>query len=142
MLRAIALSLIVLFQAGQATPPPTADAVKKAVDQIQGSWQIVTFNGQDAPAGTDARLTFTGDKYEQSTAGSVEERGTFKLNPATKPMSIDLMIAEGTDAGKLQLGLYEVNGETLSLSFAAPGDAVRPKTPADGVINVVLKKAK
>ena len=141
MLRVIALSLIVLLQAGQATPPPTADAVKKAVDQIQGSWQVVNFNGQDT-SGTDARLTFTGDKYEQSTAGSVEERGTFKLNPATKPMSIDLMIAEGSDAGKLQLGLYEITGETLSLSFAAPGDAVRPKTPADGVINVVLKKAK
>jgi len=141
MLRALALSLLVLFQTAQ-TAPPSADAVKKAVDQIQGTWQIVTFNGQDAPAGVDVHLTFTGDKYEQWANGTVEERGTFKVNPATKPASIDLSIAEGSDAGKLQLGLYEINGETLSISFSAPGDPVRPKTPADGVINVVLKKGK
>ena len=141
MLRALALSLLVLFQTAQ-TAPPSADAVKKAVDQIQGTWQIVTFNGQDVPAGVDMHMTFTAEKYELWTNGSVEERGSFKLNPATKPGGIDLMIAEGSDAGKLQLGLYEINGETLSISFSAPGDPVRPKTPADGVINVVLKKGK
>jgi uncharacterized protein (TIGR03067 family) len=141
MFRAIALSFLVLFHAGQTTPP-AADAAKKALDQIQGSWQIVTLNGQDAPAGTDFHLTFAADKYEQWVNGSVEERGTFKLNPTTKPMSIDLMIAEGSDAGKLQLGLYELATDTLSLAFAAPGDPVRPKTPADGAINAVLKKMK
>jgi uncharacterized protein (TIGR03067 family) len=141
MLRAIALSVVVLFQTAQ-TAPPSADAARKSLDQIQGTWQVATFNGQDAPAGVDVHLTFTGDKYEQWANGSMEERGTFKLNPAAKPMSIDLMIAEGSDAGKLQLGLYEIAGDTLSLSFSAPGDPVRPKTPADGVIVAVLKKGK
>lgn len=141
MLRAAALSLLVLFQTAQ-TAPPAADAVKKALDQIQGTWQVVTMNGQDVPAGVDVHLTFSGDKYEQSANGTVEERGAFKVNPATKPGSIDLMIAEGSDAGKLQLGLYEITGDTLSLSFSAPGDPVRPKTPADGAVIAMLKKGK
>ena len=87
-------------------------------------------------------LTFTGDKYEQWANGSADERGSFKVNPATKPASIDLMIAEGSDAGKLQLGVYEITGDTLSLTFSAPSDPVRPKTLADGAVVVTLKKGK
>ena len=64
------------------------------------------------------------------------------MNPATKPASIDLMIAEGSDAGKLQLGVYEINGDTLSLTFSAPSDPVRPKTLAEGAVVVILKKGK
>ena len=75
MFRAAALSLLVLFQSAQ-TAPPTADAAKKALDQIQGTWQVVTMNGQDAPAGVDVHLTFTEDKYEQWANGTAEERGS------------------------------------------------------------------
>ncbi len=142
MFRAILLGLLV-FQAAQTPPASSASAdVKKALDQLQGSWQIVTFNGQDAPPGFDSALVFTGDKYEQWTNGSVQERGSVKLDPSTKPMSIDLLIAEGDDAGKVQLGLAEVTADTLSLSFAAPGDPNRPKTPADGAVSAILKKKK
>jgi uncharacterized protein (TIGR03067 family) len=141
MFRAVALSLLVLFQSAQ-TAPPSADAAKKALDQMQGTWQVVTFNGQTAPEGVDVHLTFTGDKYEQWANGSADERGSFRVNPATKPASIDLMIAEGSDAGKLQLGVYEITGDTLSLTFSAPSDPVRPKTLADGAVVVTLKKGK
>ena len=141
MLRAAALSLLLLFQSAQ-TAPPTAEAAKKALDQIQGTWQVVTMNGQDAPARVDAHLTFTEDKYEQWANGTAEERGTFKVNPATKPASINLMIAEGSDAGKLQIGVYEINGDKLSLTFSAPSDPVRPKTLTDGAVVAILKKGK
>ena len=142
MLRAVLLGLLV-FQAAQTPPASSASAdVKKALDQLQGSWQIVTFNGQDAPPGLDASLVFTGDKYEQWANGSVQERGSIKLDPSTKPMSMDLLIAEGDDAGKVQLGLAEISGDTLSLSFATPGDPNRPKTPADAALSAILKKKK
>ena len=141
MLRAAALSLLLLFQAGQTAPPAPADA-KKAVDQIQGRWLAVTLNGQDLPNGVELYLVFTGDKYENWVNGSVDERGSIKLDPATKPASIDLVITEGNDAGKVQLGLMELNGDTLSLAFAAPGATTRPKTPADAEIVVILRKQK
>ncbi|HUL72721.1 MAG TPA: TIGR03067 domain-containing protein [Vicinamibacterales bacterium] len=140
MLRAAVLALL-MFQAAQ-TPPPAAGDAKKALDQIQGNWLIVSFNGQDVPAGNELYLVFTGEKYEQWVNGSVEERGTVKLDPSTKPMSIDLSIVEGNDAGKLQLGLIEVTGDTMNLSFAAPGVPTRPKTPDDAELYAVLKKKK
>jgi len=39
MMRTIAFAFLLLFQAAQTAPP--ADAAKKALDQIQGSWQAV-----------------------------------------------------------------------------------------------------
>jgi uncharacterized protein (TIGR03067 family) len=141
MLRAVLLSCLVLFQAAQTAPPAAADA-KKALDQFQGRWQVVTFNGQDIPAGADLALVFTGDKYEVWNQGSVDERGSFKLDLSTKPMSIDFIITGGDDAGKTQLGLAEITGDTLSLAFAAPGDTARPKTPADAAVSGVMKKVK
>jgi uncharacterized protein (TIGR03067 family) len=141
MLRSAALSLLLLFQAAQ-TAPPAADAAKKALESIQGSWLAVSLNGQNLPNGVEMNLTFTGDKYENWVNGTIDERGTVKIDPTTKPASIDFAITEGTDAGKTQLGLVEVNGDTLILSFATPGNPARPKTPSDAELYAVLKKKK
>jgi uncharacterized protein (TIGR03067 family) len=139
MLIVTVLSLL-LVQTGQTAPP--ADAAKKALEQIQGSWRAVSFNGQDVPSGVELYLVFKADKYEQWTNGSVEERGSLKLDSATKPMSIDFVITEGNDSGKVQLGLIDITGDTLSLAFASPGNPTRPRTPADGELLAILKKSK
>ncbi|HKV99926.1 MAG TPA: TIGR03067 domain-containing protein [Vicinamibacterales bacterium] len=143
MFRTTAFSLLLLlFQAAQTTPPPPADAAKKVFDQLQGSWLAVSLNGQDMPGGLEMALTFTDQKYENWVNGSLDERGTVKIDPSTKPASIDFVITEGTDAGQTQLGLVEVNGDSLILSFARPGNPTRPKTPADAELYAVLRKKK
>ena len=38
--------------------------------------------------------------------------------------------------------LYQITGDTLSLTFSAPSDPVRPKTLADGAVVATLKKGK
>lgn len=139
MLRTTAFALLLLFQTAQTTPP--ADAAKKALDQIQGSWQAVSLNGQNLPNGVEMILSFSGDKYENWVNGALDERGTVKIDPSTKPASIDFVIIQGDDAGKTQLGLVEVNGDSLILSFAMPGNA-RPKTPSDADLYAVLRKQK
>lgn len=126
----------------QTSPTAPADNAKKLLDQIQGSWRVVTFNGQDVPASAEAYLVFKGDKYEQWTNNSVGERGSLKLDASTKPALIDFVITEGNDAGKVQLGLVDITGDTLSLAFAAPGSATRPKTPADAELVAILTKSK
>jgi uncharacterized protein (TIGR03067 family) len=136
----IVLLSLLLAQTSPTAPP--ADAAKKLLDQIQGSWRVVTFNGQDVPASAEAYLVFKGDKYEQWTNNSVDERGSLKLDASTKPVSIDFVITEGNDAGKVQLGLVDITGDTLSLAFAAPGGATRPKTPADAELVAILTKSK
>ena len=41
-------------------------------------------------------------------------------------MTIDLNIAEGNDAGKLQLGVIEVSGTTMTGNLGTPGAQDRP----------------
>jgi len=134
----LAMSLL-FVTAGQAP----ADDVKKELDKIQGSWAVVTMNGQAVPSEAQFFLVFKGDKYEQWTNGVVNERGSMKLDPKTKPLSLDLIITEGDDAGKTQPGLYEfTDAETLSVGLAIPGNTTRPASIAQAELQVVLKKAK
>ena len=134
----LALSLMFVM------PGQTAqDDTKKELEKLQGNWAVVAFNGQDVPSEAQFFLAFNGDKYEQWNSGSVDERGTIKIDPKTKPMSIDLIITEGNDAGKTQPGVYELtDSTTLSIGLAVPGNTTRPSAIANAELQVVLKKAK
>jgi uncharacterized protein (TIGR03067 family) len=138
-MKTVILALSLLFvTAGQA-----ADDVKKELDKLQGNWAVSTFNGQMVPAEAQAFLSFKADKYEQWNNGAVDERGSIKIDPKAKPMTIDLIITEGNDAGKTQPGLYEfTDADTLSIGLATPGNTTRPTAIANAELQVVLKKAK
>ena len=133
------LILSLLFvTAGQA--PQEAPKVTAAM--LQGSWAVTLFNGEPVPAEAEAYLVFNGDKYEQWTGSNVDERGTTKIDVSKKPMAIDLIIVEGPDAGKTQLGVFELAGDTLSVTLSTPGDLTRPAAINQGELQVVLKKSK
>ena len=56
-------------------------------------------------------LTFKGNTYLQTFGGNVNESGTFKIDTAKKPMTMDLTITEGSDAGKAQPGIVDGGGK-------------------------------
>ena len=89
-------------------------------------------------------LTFTGDKYHQTLGAEVNERGTIKVDASKKPMMIDLIITEGQDAGKTQLGVFEVTGGEIRANLNTPGTTLRPPdfTIKEGFIMFVGKKKK
>jgi uncharacterized protein (TIGR03067 family) len=132
----VALAASVFAQAPKKTTGAAA---------LQGTWVITSLNGQPAPEGSpEMTLTFTGDKYHQTVGGEVNERGTIKVDASKKPMTIDLIIAEGQDAGKTQLGLFEVTGDTLRANLDTPGAKQRPAdfTVKEGSIMFTGKKKK
>src|SRR4029453_15208717 len=135
--------LAAIALASGALLPQAKDAT--AIAALQGTWQISSLNNQSMPAeGPSLTLTFPGDKYHQTVGSDVNERGSFKLDPSMKPMNIDLVITEGDDAGKTQLGIIELSGDTMRASPAIPGAAQRPTDfgVKDGVIMIVGKKTK
>ena len=140
---ALTLMLVTAGQTAPAVQPTVQDDVKKEMDKLQGNWAVTMFNGQAVPADAGFYLVFKGDKYEQWTQNAVDERGTIKVDPKTKPMSIDLIITEGNDAGKTQPGIYEfTDAETISVGLAVPGTTTRPTAIANAELQVTLKKAK
>ena len=129
-------------QARQTKPPTTAAAVPAALKLLQGTWVLTTPEGQPLSQSGDLTIAITGDKYVQAVAGTVNERGTIKLDATKKPTWIDLAITEGADAGKAQVGLIEVTGGVMKgvLSFA--GNTKRPTSlaPSPDAISFVAKK--
>jgi uncharacterized protein (TIGR03067 family) len=134
------LALAALLVAGAAAQQ---DAVPRELAALQGTWNIVSVNGQSpADQGVALSVTFTGNKYTQSLNGQVVESGTIKLDATRKPMAADFAILEGDDAGKLQLGIVDIAEDTVTFALATPGTTERPmafsSTGAAGVF--VLKK--
>jgi uncharacterized protein (TIGR03067 family) len=140
------LALAAAFTTAAAAQTPAAPpAMSKELASLQGTWQLVTVNDQNvADQGAEMALVFDGNKYKQVVNGTVDETGTFNLDPSKKPMSFDLTIIEGDDAGKLQLGIIEINGDVIKGLFAAPGGPTRPAdfNSNDGAIFFIAKRVK
>jgi uncharacterized protein (TIGR03067 family) len=110
---------------------------------LQGTWTVTALNGQSMPEGSpELTLMFTGDRYHQAVGGEVNERGTFKVDSSKKPMTIDFAITEGDDAGKTQLGIVEVSGDTMKIGLGTARAVQRPTdfSGKDGAIMLVGKR--
>lgn len=108
------------------------EAVTKERKLFKGEWELVaaTSDGQKLEKAMigDQTAVFDGMSYKQLTDDKVVEEGDFEIDPKADPKTIDFVIKEGPDKGKRQLGLYKLDGKTLTLSLARPGDKERPKT--------------
>ena len=146
-LTALAVLLATSVSFAQTKPAPTAQTksapaapVAAALKPLQGTWVLTTPDGQPMAQSGDLTITITGDKYAQAVAGAVNERGSIKLDTTKKPTWIDLTITEGSDAGKLQVGLIEITGGVMKGVLSAPGDTTRPASLTQGAISFVAKK--
>jgi uncharacterized protein (TIGR03067 family) len=122
-----------------------ADA-KKDQEKLQGDWTLQSGerDGEQFPEEILKALkrNITGDKIVVTRDGETVAKGTFTLDAAQKPKTIDIK-PEGAD--KPVQGIYELEGDTFKLCYAAPGEA-RPKEfatkAATGLTLAVWKKVK
>lgn len=148
MLLATALGLFLLAPAGSAAPKPKDDA-KDDLKKLEGDWKFTTWvsNGNDLPQELleIAKWSVKGDKYTFEM-GENKEEGTIKLDSAKKPAKIDLDIKDGNDKGKAQPGIYKIEGDTITICLARPGNKDRPTEFSgkgeDGHILVTIKRLK
>jgi len=143
---ALALATALSAQAARSQAPTMAAQGDKAkvLASVQGAWTMTSSNGQDmTAAGAPAVVvTITGDKYVQTADGQVVEKGSFKFDETKKPMTLDITIAEGENAGKVQLGIWEIAGNKMTGKLGEPGTATRPTTLAveEGFFTFVMVK--
>lgn len=145
LMTTVALAAMLVAGTAAQTPAPAEEAMPKELAALQGTWMLISMNDQAlADQGVEMGLTITGNKYSQIVNGAVNETGTVKVDGTKKPMTIDLNILEGDDAGKVQLGIIEVTGDALTGLFAAPGSTTRPAdfNSSDGAVFFTAKKVK
>jgi uncharacterized protein (TIGR03067 family) len=101
-----------------------ADAVKKELAKIDGSWQMVSMEIDGNTASDDdvskIVLVMKGGNY---TVEGVDQelKGTLTFDPTKKPKTVERKETEGPDKGETRYGIYELNGDEFKLCFASTG---------------------
>jgi uncharacterized protein (TIGR03067 family) len=118
----------------------TDEAAKADLAKLQGEWTMVSGEqgGQpmpDAMVKTGQRVC-KDDQTTVTIGGVLFMKAKITLDATKNPKTIDYQITGGTNAGKTQLGIYELaDDNTVKFCFAAPGqdrpDAFETK-PGDG----------
>jgi uncharacterized protein (TIGR03067 family) len=118
------------------------DVVPSEMRPLQGTWVMFQINGDAAPG--DTALVIAGSRYSETVDNTVDETGLFKIDASKTPMTVDLIIQEGDAAGKTQLGIFDVKGNTMRLLLNPAGDARRPTSleKADGELFIVAQRTR
>lgn len=105
-------------------------ASSAAATEIEGEWKMTkgVFNGAPlAPEMVAYCTRITRGDVTQIVAGPQEMlHAKFTLDPTQTPRAIDYVNLAGSNKGKAQAGIYELQADELTISIAAPGKP-RPK---------------
>jgi uncharacterized protein (TIGR03067 family) len=130
-----------------AADAPQDAAVKKELDQLQGTWQMVSHEVNGKPDDTlkGTVRVVEGDKFTIKKGDKVLRVGTMKLDPTKKPKWIDISFTEGPEKGKARLGIYVLDGDMQKICYGDL-DKERPaefgSKPGTGHRLVVFKRVK
>jgi len=123
---ALVIGLAVAISPSWAEDKP---AVTKDLAQLQGEWTMVSgsADGQAMPDAmrTTSKRVCKGDETTVLVGGQLMMKAKFTIDPSRKPKTIDYDMIDGWTKGKKQLGIYELEGDTVRFCFGAPG-AERP----------------
>ena len=104
-------------------------AVKKEMAQLQGEWRMVsgTADGFSIPSEMipNSKRVCKGDELTATVGGQLVMKARIAIDPSGKPKTIDYDVIDGPTKGKKQLGIYELEGDTVKFCFGSPG-AERP----------------
>jgi uncharacterized protein (TIGR03067 family) len=124
----LAAGLILATSPVIAADGPQDDPARE-LEKFQGTWKTVSMviDGRQVPGAEIEfrQVVITGDKYVVIDGNRTIQRGTFRLDPTARPRRIDTTPADGPNQGKVDRGIYELDGGTLRLCHAPP-DRDRP----------------
>jgi RNA polymerase sigma factor (sigma-70 family) len=111
-------------------PSPGPVKPRTDTDKLQGTWVVLQTRSdgenRPVPESIDARLVIDGDefrlafftrptKFEGNSMSGSLLLATFKLNAKTSPQNLDLILSKDPDAHELCLGIYQLDGDDLTI---------------------------
>jgi uncharacterized protein (TIGR03067 family) len=108
------------------------EPVSGSVNKLQGAWRIVDLeaNGTKKPAEETQgwKIIFKGDEMWVIKPTGTDPKLKFKLDPTKNPQTIDLIVQQGKDKGKVVPGIYAFGNGQLRLCINLFGDrSYRPR---------------
>ncbi len=118
------------------------------MDLLQGTWSIksLALEGQEMPAAmfANARMVVQGKRFASLGMGTQYE-GTLELDLSTNPHQLNMNFDAGPEKGNVNLGIFEITGDTWKLSIATRGSE-RPSAftsaPGTGIALEILQRVK
>src|SRR5262249_29705787 len=93
--------------------------------RLEGEWTMVSgeIEGQPMPEAfrKTARRVAKGDETTVTMGGQLFMKAKYTVDPVRRPRTIDYAMTGGPSRGKTQLGIYELDGNTVKFCFASPG---------------------
>ena len=124
----------------------------KDAPKIEGAYTATSgsSDGKKVPEDIIAKVslivTFKDGKYNVTVMGKDLESGSYKVDAAKTPTQIDMTIVEGKadEKGKMQLGIFKLEKDVLTLAIGKAGSKDRPKDfeGGEGIEVSVLKRNK
>jgi uncharacterized protein (TIGR03067 family) len=127
-LLAVSLVLAAEEQTDKKTP------VKKELKKFAGTWEVVSVesDGRKAAEGEIEGLAYifeANGKWRLQKDGDTQAEGTFTIDPAKDPPTIDYKIVSSISEqskGKSSLGIYNLEGDRLKVCRTWPDHDQRP----------------
>jgi len=102
----------------------------KDAEKLTGNWNCVsaTVDGKALPADVvgQLQLSLTNSRYQTKKGDQVLFDSAYSLGASKRPKEINIIGTEGDLAGKPAQGIYEIDGDALTLCYTMPGKE-RPK---------------
>ena len=122
----IVCSLVLLGGGGDIS-----DAIKKDKAALQGVWKVTASESKGEKVSAeelkDLHLLFRGDAILIREGGTTAENFTFLLDPIKKTKEIDVTLKVGPQKGRVDRGIYEIDGDRLRICIQSNKDAPRPR---------------
>jgi uncharacterized protein (TIGR03067 family) len=103
------------------------EAARRDLSRLQSEWSMASGSrdGQKLPDNMlrNSKRVCRGDETTVMVGGQLLMKAKFTLDPSKSPKTIDYRITGGPTAGKAQLGIYELDEETVKFCFSSPGQA-------------------
>jgi uncharacterized protein (TIGR03067 family) len=147
----VALFAVTLLLADDKKKDAEKPAADKDLAKLAGKWQPTSMQIGKAKL-TDAQakaitLTMEGDKYKVISIeekGPSPDKGSIKIDPKAKPMTMDIKGEEGPNKGKTLLCIYEIEGDALKICYDLAGKK-RPtefKADSPNIMLAIYKRVK
>ena len=122
---AVLIVIFTIFFFGSCAESPASETAR-----LKGRWNLTEefYQGKKMPAeDTKTVLVFNADStWHVEAGGETVAGGTFKVDPSTRPKTIDYGVTQGEDSGKTFYAIYDISGDNFKHCGERGG--ARPQT--------------